>query len=84
MSLDFFAITMMTLMLKDDTQQSRTAATYVAQSYYVQSGLNKTVDPILESVDKKYLPDVARKAGMGLVFFYKIAKDNKAEFSWSF
>jgi hypothetical protein len=68
----------------EPNENGRKAATYSARASYYQSGYNKVIEPILSDLDRRYIPDSFRKFGVGVSFIYRLAKDNKIEYSWSF
>jgi len=72
------------LYLIDNGSKSRLAAQYSAQATYEQCGLKDQLEPELNRLQKKYIPEYLQKIGISGTFIYRLAKDQKIEYTWSF
>jgi hypothetical protein len=68
----------------DNVPKTRLAAQYMAQATYVQCGIKEQIEPELDRLQKKYIPDYLQKIGVSGTFIYRLVKDQKIEYTWSF
>lgn len=68
----------------EPTPQGRQAAQYSSQATYYQCGIKEQIEPTIKNLEKKYVPEVLQKFGIGATVIYRAVKDNKLEFTWSF
>lgn len=68
----------------DSSSESyREAARNAAQAYYIQSGMNKTVDERLQYYEKK-VPKEVRKTLAWTAWGYRVVQDQKITYTWEF
>lgn len=72
------------LMVREPTPTGREAARYASIATYKHSGLDKIIEPKLESLEKEYIPENIRKLGLSINFINRLTVDKRIEYSWSF
>ena len=72
------------LYLADNSPKTRLAAPYSARATYDQCGLKDQLEPELDYLRKKYLPEYLQKLAMNGTLVYRLVKDQKIEYTWSF
>jgi len=72
------------LFATEPTPHGRGAAVYAARATYYQSGFNNVIEPIAKDLDRRYIPQELRNLGVGASFVYRLIKDNRVEYGWSF
>lgn len=68
-----------------DPQQAQysNAARQAAQAYYIQSGLNRTIDENLKRYERRFSEELRTVAGWGF-WCAKTIQDQKITYSWEF
>lgn len=67
------------------TPQSEDVAINAAiRACYIQSGLQKNVDNLTDSLTNKYTPDIVKEYGPWMITILKIQQEKKISFKWSF
>lgn len=68
----------------DSNPKNRLAAQYSAQATYTQCGIKEQIEPELKYLEKKYIPEYLQKLGISGTVIYRLVKDQKIEYTWSF
>lgn len=68
----------------EPNERGREAARYTALATYRQTGLDKIIEPNVQYLEKKYIPEYLKSFGVGATFIYRASIDHKIEFIWRF
>lgn len=72
------------ILASEPSEEGREAARYSSIATYRQSGIDKIVEPKIQYLHDKYIPQEIKNLGVGPVFAYRLFIDRKIEFSWGF
>lgn len=72
------------LYLSDNNPKTRSAAPYLASATYQTCGIKPQVDSKIQDFQEKYLPKYLQKVAVHGTFVYRLVKDHKIEYTWSF
>ena len=72
------------IVASEPNEKGREAFSYATKATYIQSGLDKDIQPGIDYIDKVYIPKPLKDFGIGASVIYRLAKDQRIEFAWSF
>jgi hypothetical protein len=72
------------ILLTDSGPTGKNAVNNIALATYKYTELDKIVEPIVKNIEKKYVPEILRDAGVSGYFAYRLVHDKQVAYTWSF
>lgn len=72
------------ILLTTPDEQGKNAVNNIALATYKYTELDKVVEPMVKRLEKRYVPEVLRDAGVSGYFVYRLIHDQRVAYTWSF